>query len=182
VNIKRLITASIYTLALLAAYCNAQSSSNLPACVGNNPREWNYCKGTFTYPNGNKYTGEYRNGKREGNGIIDVVAKGDPDNARIASNIHSTYTGQFSNDRINGYGVWAADNGYRYEGFFIDNLPSNVPPNQKSNAPPPPAENQTMDGVRSFLQGLNRGFERAIDMSRTGPTSTIVIQDKRTGQ
>jgi hypothetical protein len=181
-NLKGLITFLVYLISLLAFYCNAQPRPNLPACVGNNPREWNYCKGTFTYPNGNTYTGEYRNGTREGNGTIEVVAKGDPSNTRIASNVHSRYTGQFSNDRINGYGVWVADNGYRYEGFFVDNLPSSAPPNRKSNTQSPPAGKTVLDAVGGFLQGLNRGFNNAANITSTNTPQAVITQDSGTTQ
>jgi hypothetical protein len=160
----------------------AQPQPRLPVCIGDNPHEWNGCRGTYTYPNGNKYTGEYRNGMREGRGVIDVVAKGDPSNTRITSNIHSRYTGQFSNDRINGYGVWVADNGYRYEGYFIDNLPSNTPSNQNSGASSPPTGKVVLDAIGGFLQGLNRGVNNAANITRTNPSQTVVIQDGGTTQ
>ena len=38
----------------------------LPACVGSRSINWNNCHGTFIWADGNKYVGEYKDGKRNG--------------------------------------------------------------------------------------------------------------------
>ena len=44
------------------------SSYSLPKCEGTNPMKWNNCKGTLTFPNGDKYIGEFKDGKKHGKG------------------------------------------------------------------------------------------------------------------
>ena len=97
-------------------------STSLSYCRGNDPVVWNNCIGTYTYPNGNKYTGEYRNGQRDGKGTMYIVAKGVSNKDYIGSNVPSTYVGEFRNGRLNGHGVWTTQNGDRFEGTFVDNI------------------------------------------------------------
>jgi hypothetical protein len=91
-------------------------------CVGQDPRMWDNCVGTYTYPNGNKYTGEYKNGRRDGKGTIRIVAKGMSTNNYIGSEIPSTYVGDFRDDRLNGHGVWTTDDGKKIEGDWVNNI------------------------------------------------------------
>ena len=96
--------------------------SKLPYCQGNDPRGWNMCVGSFTFPNGNSYIGEWRNGQRDGVGKIRVLAKGQSSVSYIGSAVPSVYTGEFKNNMLNGYGVWIVDGGDRYEGQFVNNI------------------------------------------------------------
>ena len=41
----------------------------LPDCPGKKSTSWNFCVGAHTYANGNKYFGEWKDGKRHGQGI-----------------------------------------------------------------------------------------------------------------
>ena len=41
----------------------------LPDCLGDDSFSWDFCIGMHTYPNGNRYLGEWKNGKRHGQGI-----------------------------------------------------------------------------------------------------------------
>ena len=91
-------------------------------CVGSDVSSWDKCVGTFTYKNGNTYTGEYQKGKRNGYGKIRIVAKGKSDATAIRSETPATYEGQFKNDKISGLGVWVLDTGERYEGRFQNNV------------------------------------------------------------
>ena len=47
---------------------SAYAQSNLPACQGSDSFRWTNCVETETYPNGDKYVGEYMDGKRNGQG------------------------------------------------------------------------------------------------------------------
>jgi len=46
------------------------SLTNLPACQGRDATRWGNCFGTFTFANGEKYVGEFKNGKRNGQGTF----------------------------------------------------------------------------------------------------------------
>lgn len=91
-------------------------------CAGLDVRKFDNCLGTFTYPNGNIYSGEFKNGRRDGVGVLRVLAKGIPDKGNIRSNIPSTFVGEFHNDKINGVGTWFTDNGDSYLGVYVDNM------------------------------------------------------------
>lgn len=91
-------------------------------CVGNNIQAFHNCIGVAVYPNGNIYAGEFVNGQRQGRGMLRVLAKGVPNNNNIASNVPSTYVGQFSGNKINGYGNWSTDDGQSFNGFYVNNI------------------------------------------------------------
>lgn len=65
-------------------------------------------RGTMVYSSGNRYDGEYRNGKRNGCGTFTFV------NGR-------SYVGQFQEDWFQGQGIWTLENGDRYIGEFREN-------------------------------------------------------------
>ena len=68
--------------------------------------------GTLTYISGDRYTGEFVDGKRQGRGVFQFAHSGD------------TYNGNWFNDKMNGYGYLTFGDNYRiYEGQFKDNLP-----------------------------------------------------------
>lgn len=104
---------------------NAIDISTLPQCQGENFQQWNNCLGTHQYPNGNTYTGEYQHGMRMGNGLIDITNKGcEVSHNCIGSSSHAQYRGSFKNHRIEGYGTWVSDDGEKYIGEFLMNLPN----------------------------------------------------------
>lgn len=96
--------------------------SKLGSCQGDNPRNGNMCIGSFTFPNGNSYNGEWRNGQRDGVGRMRIVAKGKSSQGYIGSATPSVYVGEFKGNMLNGHGVWVVDGGDRYEGEFINNI------------------------------------------------------------
>ncbi|MEM9949917.1 MAG: hypothetical protein AAF810_28130, partial [Cyanobacteria bacterium P01_D01_bin.36] len=65
-------------------------------------------EGTMTYPTGNRYTGSYKRGRREGCGTFYFS-----DGRR--------YVGQFKADEFDGLGTWILENGERYIGEFKNN-------------------------------------------------------------
>lgn len=66
-------------------------------------------KGVFTYNNGNKYEGSFKEGVKHGSGVF-TWANGD------------LYKGEFENDLRCGYGVYTSQNGNKYDGEWKDNL------------------------------------------------------------
>jgi len=66
------------------------------------------CFGTYTFPSGNKYVGEFENGKRNGQGTF-TFASGDK------------YVGEFKNDKRNGQGTFTFASGTVKEGIWDNN-------------------------------------------------------------
>ena len=66
-------------------------------------------RGILTFPNGDRYDGEFAGGKQSGCGTYKFA------NGR-------TYVGQFKDDRFQGMGVWTLENGNQYVGEFKNNL------------------------------------------------------------
>ena len=62
-------------------------------------------EGTYTYANGAVYTGEWKDGAMEGQGVFTSEA--------------GTYTGSFKAGAFDGYGVYEFANGDRYEGDYV---------------------------------------------------------------
>jgi serine/threonine protein kinase len=65
-------------------------------------------RGTMVSPKGNRYDGEFRNGRREGCGTYSFSSG-------------KRYIGQFKADRFEGLGIWLVGGGNRYVGAFKDN-------------------------------------------------------------
>jgi hypothetical protein len=109
---------AIYTLILVLLAGTAYGQSNLPACQGSDSASWTNCVRTWTASNGDKYVGEWKDGKRSGQGTYFYLAnnqfKGDK------------YVGEFKDDKFNGQGTYfyLANNqfkGDKYVGEFKDN-------------------------------------------------------------
>lgn len=65
--------------------------------------------GTAEWPSGNKYTGSYQNGKRNGQGIF-IWATGD------------RYIGEYKDGKMHGMGTYFFSNGAKYEGEYVENV------------------------------------------------------------
>ena len=76
----------------------SQNSSTLPACKGSDATSWNNCFGTANFKNGDKSAGEFKDGKRTGQGTF-IWADGDK------------YVGEFKDDKRNGRGIFYLANG-----------------------------------------------------------------------
>jgi hypothetical protein len=66
---KKLVRFALPSLALLLSEATF-GQSNLPACRGTDVTRWNNCFGSWNDSNGDKYVGEFKNGQRNGQGII----------------------------------------------------------------------------------------------------------------
>ena len=97
---KALVLISLF----VAGSVSAQSA--LPPCAPNvAATSWTNCQGTWTDANGHKYSGEHRDGKRHGLGIL-TRANGDK------------YVGEWRDDTANGQGSYTWANGDKYVGEF----------------------------------------------------------------
>ena len=85
---------------LLLSMFGSLAQTQLPACKGTDSARWTSCIGTETYLNGNKYLGEWRDGKFYGG---------------------TKYEGEWSNGMRNGRGKLYSSNGsIIYEGMWVN--------------------------------------------------------------
>ena len=96
-------------LCLITSYIS-YAQNNLPPCNGDYTGP---CFGAFDYPSGNKYLGQWKDDKKNGQGTL-TYASGD------------RYVGQFKDDKINGQGTYTWGDGtqwkgQKYVGQFKDN-------------------------------------------------------------
>ena len=94
-------------LLFLVMMGSAYAQSNLPACEGSEISRWTNCFGSGTWSNGDKYIGEWKDGKRHGQGTY-TLAKGDK------------YIGEYKDGKLHGQGTFALANGDKYVGEFKD--------------------------------------------------------------
>jgi hypothetical protein len=72
-------------------------------------------RGFLVYTEGSQYEGDWKNGKRHGQGILVLFSHdGKPT---------SGYTGEWRNDTMHGHGVFIWPEGYKYEGDWKDGKP-----------------------------------------------------------
>lgn len=94
---------------------SVMGSSNLPPCKGPDRSNWNNCFGDRTYLNRDYYVGEWKDGKRHGQGTYYFYAdnqfKGDK------------YVGEFKEDKRSGQGTLTKANGDIQIGEWKDGLP-----------------------------------------------------------
>ena len=64
-------------------------------------------QGTFTYPDGDKYVGEWKDNKRQGQGTF-----------TYASGVK--YVGEWKDDKKHGQGTYTFKNGTKQTGFFLN--------------------------------------------------------------
>ena len=103
---------AIYTLILVLLAGTAYGQSNLPACQGSDASKWSNCFGSWTASDGDKYVGEFKDGKRKGQGTYFLLA----DNQFKGHK----YVGEFRDDKFNGHGTYTYAEGDKYVGKFKD--------------------------------------------------------------
>ena len=84
---------------------NVYAQSNLPACPSSG--YFHSCFGTYTSASGNRYVGEFKDGKFNGQGTH-FMRNGD------------RYVGEFKDGEFNGQGTYFLRNGDKYVGEFKD--------------------------------------------------------------
>jgi hypothetical protein len=94
-------------MSLIVISSTAIGHSQLPPCQGSDVKSWNMCQGGFTFDDGNKYVGEFKDGEINGHGTI-IFAGGDK------------YHGEFKNRAITGRGTYSFKGGNQYVGEFIN--------------------------------------------------------------
>jgi hypothetical protein len=119
----------------LQASAYAEPSVPNMLCTSADVRRWDNCVGTFTYPNGNVYRGEYHHGMREGFGVININARGISDENNILSDEQSMYIGEFRSNRLNGHGVLFTASGTGYADTFVNNIPQSDLLQRNCNGP-----------------------------------------------
>ncbi len=96
-----------FVVLCLLGWGSAFAQSTLPACQGSDVARWSNCFGTATSPNGDKYIGEFKDGKTNGQGTATF-----PDGAK--------YVGAWKDGKENGQGTATWPNGNKYIGEFKD--------------------------------------------------------------
>lgn len=90
-------------------------------------------KGVYLYSHGEKYTGDFKEGHREGFGTL-IFPNGDTYEGEFVDGDQNglgkyhyangdTYIGQLKNGLRNGYGVYTFADGEKFEGEFVDDKP-----------------------------------------------------------
>ena len=106
------------------------NTSGLPACPSDRGY-WHNCFGTYTSSSGNKYVGEYRDNKRNGQFTV-TYANGNKyvgeyrDNKRNGQGTSTfpngnKYVGEYRDSKRNGQGTFTFADGTKYEGVWKDN-------------------------------------------------------------
>lgn len=121
------------TLLSVVTFQETRAQNGLPACPSSRKVVWTDCRGSYTYDDWSKYTGDFKDDKRHGRGTM-VYPDGQRymgefvDDRRHGAGVYtspngSTWTGEFRNDKPNGHGVLADKNGkVLKEGAWIDGV------------------------------------------------------------
>ena len=93
---------------LLSMFGSIFAQSHLPPCPSYTNAYRHNCTGTDTHASGNKYVGEFKDNKFNGQGAANFT-----DGAK--------YVGEFKDNKINGQGTFSWADGANYAGEFKDN-------------------------------------------------------------
>ena len=104
---KNLSLKICLVIAVLLASLVGAIASDLPPCPSSG--YFHNCFGTYTFANGDKYVGEHKDNKADGQGTY-TFANG------------ASYVGEFKDDLYNGQGTLTFADGASYVGEFKDDL------------------------------------------------------------
>ena len=82
-----------------------QTGAGVPECRCTDFMEWHNCEGTYRFADGDKYVGEFKDGKQHGQGTY-TFANG------------NKYVGVFRDGQKNGQGTYTCANGKKYVGEY----------------------------------------------------------------
>jgi hypothetical protein len=98
----------------------AQADLTQKECLREAYAVWTNCIGTYSFPNGNVYRGEFAQGLPEGIGMLQVNAVGRPETTHVRLPVPGVYVGQFKDGKLSGQGA-VVMSGNGYFGRFRDN-------------------------------------------------------------
>ena len=115
---------------ILSTFFFSISVHALPNCPSDTSVRWDNCFGTYTFANGDKYVGEWKDDKKYGQGTY-TFANGDKyvgewkDDKRHGQGTSTyanvdKYVGEFKDDKSHGQGTSTYANGDKYVGEFKD--------------------------------------------------------------
>ena len=109
---------------------SASGAWALPECPQTPNAYWSNCVGTYTFANGEKYVGEYKDDKRNGQGTYtwpngEVYVGENKDDKRNGQGTYTwpngqKYVGENKDDKRNGQGTNTWPNGKKYVGEWLD--------------------------------------------------------------
>jgi len=98
----------------------AQADLTQKGCPREVSANWTNCIGTYRFPDGNVYRGEFAHGLPEGIGMLQVNAAASPEDAQVRFPLPGVYVGQFKDGKLSGQGA-VVMSGAGYFGTFRDN-------------------------------------------------------------
>ena len=114
----------------VALMLSATASFALPNCPSDQTERYHNCFGTYTWTNGNKYVGEFRDDKTNGQGVrtypngnkyVGEEKDGKKDGQGTLTFANGDkYVGEFKDDKRNGQGTFTFADGEKYVGEFKD--------------------------------------------------------------
>ena len=110
----------------------AHAQSRLPACPDSEDVRWHDCQGTFLWPDGEKYVGEFRDDKRSGQGTFTWTTG-------------EKYVGEFRDNKRNGKGTrysasgTVLERGFWKDGELVREMEITPPASRAASASPPVA-------------------------------------------
>ena len=93
-------------LVLLSTFLLSTSIHTLPPCPSSGV--WDNCFGTYIYDEGEKYVGEWKDNKYNGQGTYTWPSG-------------EKYVGQYKDDKRHGQGTYTFANGYKENGYYLKN-------------------------------------------------------------
>ena len=124
------MTRLFAVLLLVTAWLDAHAQSSLPPCPTDTSVVRTNCFGTYTFPSGEKYVGEFKDDERNGRGTNTF-----PSGAKYVGEYKdgkyngqgtftwpsgAKYVGEYKDDKRNGQGTYTYPNGAKYVGEYED--------------------------------------------------------------